>query len=1543
MDKKKRVKIWIKRVCLTALIPVLLVSLIFLLLYIPFVQNFAVKQAMQYVSESVGMNIHIGNFKLTYPLNLTLQDVYAIDSERDTILYVKELHVNLSPRPLLQKDVSISRFYLNEARIHTQSLIEGIEIQGIVGSLEGFAESISLINEEAIVNQLKLSDANLTIRIDSIPTSDADSTKISWKVFADDIQLDKLALSVQLPTDSIQVASYFENIFIAEGIIDLNEERYDIGQILLTDAKINYDLGTQEAKKGVDPSHIIFSNINIGIDSISYQQNEMQAIIQSFSANERSGLTIASMTGKLQLDEANIIVPYYSIKTPYSTISAQITVSLEALNKNPAGFLFTQLTAVVDKRDVDLIMGEWLNPIAGLRSNQQLIVSCLIEGNLNKLYLRQFNSESPGIFQIDASGFMQEALDSVLRSGTLDLTASIHGKELLKVVPAQYTERFSLPDTVRLEMQAALQEGNYSADILLTEMQGIMKLSGEYNPLNEKYFVDFKADNIVPLHFLPQDSILLLTASLQAEGKGWDIFADTSAAQISGVLTELQYKDIFLSGVSFDGTLKNNKIQGTVTSVFPYIKGNMTIDGDLQKDRLSGMLILDMDTLDLFGMTITQQPFSNAFQIFSEFDTDLQKRHKLDVTLGNWDMFLSDKILSPKTLILHANADEDTTRVSLHAGDLGVIFTSGTDIATITDKLVVMADSLNNQLNQYSLIDIQQLRSLYPQINLRIEAQNDNPLYNYLQNNSTFFDRFYIDASVSPENGFTMGGMLLSLIRDTMKIDTIRLDVRQDAIGLQYALDVAKNRFRRQEPYKAGLKGSLTQGGGTVEMTYSNEYGTPGFQVGIRAERQQDGVNLQVFPNNPILAFIPFQVNENNYVKIKSLKDISANLRLTGADNTSVWVHSVENDGKMEELLTEINAIDLQRISASFLQMPSMKGLADMSIRYVPEENTFMIVGDANVNNMVYQGEKVGELLLNGVYLPLDNEEHQLDMHLFHNNKEVSTLFALYQPKENERIEGAFEIHSMALTSLNPFLAGMARLNGALQSSMTISGTANQPLLDGYMQLDTASVFSTATGSSFRFDNKKVEIKDNTIKFDRYGIYSAGNNPFLVDGTIGLNTTNPAKSIADLRMNANNMQLLESRKNEENIVFGRMFVDLRDFTTRGPLSALVMRGNLNLLGNTNMTLIMKESPLTVNDRMENLVSFSYFRDTIPRRRTLTGERITRESMPVEGMDMLLAIHIDPAVKITVELDDEGSNRIELEGGGDLSYHYTPQEDMTLTGRYFLSGGLIRYNMPIISNKTLRIRENSYIDWSGDIMDPFLNLKATERIRTNVSTEDGKSSRSVNFDAGIELRQKMENLQLQFTLEALDDASLQNQLTALGAEERSKRAIGLFLTGMYLEEDPSGRIRFDMGTALNSFLQAEINNLSGNVLKGVDFNFGMENYDRMGMEGTNYSFRFSKRFYNDRFNVVLGGNVTTGNMPNDNNTFINDASVEYRLDPAGSRYAKLFYQRQYESLLEGEITKYGGGVVFRKKVRRIGDLFLFERRNRNIIEEIQINN
>ena len=1540
---RKRVKIWLKRALAIIISLVLLTALPVVLIYLPFVQNYAAQKGSRYISEIVGMDIHIGKFRITYPFNLMMQDVCVMDANRDTLFYLSDLNIKIRSFSYAEKELSVNRLFVGGVRIQSKSLIEGMEINGVIGSFDGHADHISLINEEVILSQLKLSDTDLTIRIDSISPPDTTAQKLNWKFAVDEIWMERLALAVRLPSDSLQLSSSIENATLSDGKVDLSEERYEAGQFLLSGATIQYDIGNQPAKNGLDPSHIMLSDVNAGFDFIVYHLDDMQAIIQSFSATERSGLVITSMNGEIQLNKDNIIIPSYTVNTPYSSLSAQIIAPRETPATNSKGFLSTRLTATVAQKDVEFALGELPETFAGLRPDNVLTLSFRLEGTMNQLYLHDFKSEWPGVIRLDANGLVREVLDSVSREGSFDLTAAIQGSDLLKnVMPKQYEGRFSMPDTVWLTMQASLQEGNYAADIFLSELQGFMKLSGTYNPVQEAYIVAIQADNIAPVHFLPEDSILLLTASLQAEGKGIDIFSDKTWTQFSGVLTEIQYKDMWLSGISFDGSLNDSRIQGALSSTFPYVTGNLTVDGMLKKDSLAGMMILHMDTLDLHGMKVTETPFSNSFQVFAEFETDMQKRHQLDVTLGNWDMFLSNMTVSPKTLIFHAKANEDTTRVSLHAGDLGITFTGNTDVATLTDQLIVAADSVSQQIKRDSFIDFQQLRPLYPLMNVRVEAQRDNPVYNYLQEQNIYFDRFFINTSTSPEEGFKMDGLLLSLIKDTTRIDTVRMDVWQDMNGINYAFDVVKNRFRRQEAYQAGLKGSLTYRGGDVEMIYRNEQRETGFLVGLRAEKQADGINFQMFPANPILAYQPFAVNEDNYIKIKNLKDISANLRLTGENNAFVWLHSLEDDGKMQELLTEINSIDLNRISTRFLQIPSMQGMADMSLRYVPEENTLMMVVDASVHNLVYQGGRVGELLFSGIYLPLGNEEHQLDMNLFLNRNEVAKLYLLYHPTNNGCIDGTFNINTLGLSALNPFLDGMALLNGALHSSMIISGTAQQPLLNGYVQADTASAYLSATGNRLRFDDKKVEIKDNTIQFNRYGIYAAGNNPLTIDGNIVLNMNNPVQSMTDLRMAASNMQLLDSRKTQENIVYGRMSVDLRNFTAKGPLNSLVMRGTLNLLPNTNMTYIMKESPLTAQDRMANLVTFTYFRDTIPRQRSLTGERIIRESgTTVEGSDLFMAIRIDPGAKITVELNEEGSDRIELEGGGDLSFQSTPRGDMLLTGRYSLSGGLIRYNMPVISHKTLRIRENSYIDWSGDPFDPYLNLRATERIRANVNT-DGQSSRSVNFDAGIELRQRMENLSLQFTLEAPDDASAQNRLMALGAEERSKRAVGLLLTGIYLDEDASGRIKLDMGTALNSFLQAEINHITGDLLKGVDFNFGMASDDRMGYGATNYSFRLAKRFYNDRLNVVIGGNVWTGNVPNDNNTFINDASVEYRLDQGGSRYAKLFYNRSYENLLEGDITKYGGGIVFRRKIQRLGDLFIFRRRTPEIIVETSNN-
>ena len=40
-------------------------------------------------------------------------------------------------------------------------------------------------------------------------------------------------------------------------------------------------------------------------------------------------------------------------------------------------------------------------------------------------------------------------------------------------------------------------------------------------------------------------------------------------------------------------------MQYSESGAYPYLKGTVTLDGNIRKDKIAGMLIVDMDTLDL--------------------------------------------------------------------------------------------------------------------------------------------------------------------------------------------------------------------------------------------------------------------------------------------------------------------------------------------------------------------------------------------------------------------------------------------------------------------------------------------------------------------------------------------------------------------------------------------------------------------------------------------------------------------------------------------------------------------------------------------------------------------------------------------------------------------------------------------------------------------------------------------------------------------------------------------------------------------------------
>ena len=81
--------------------------------------------------------------------------------------------------------------------------------------------------------------------------------------------------------------------------------------------------------------------------------------------------------------------------------------------------------------------------------------------------------------------------------------------------------------------------------------------------------------------------------------------------------------------------------------------------------------------------------------------------------------------------------------------------------------------------------------------------------------------------------------------------------------------------------------------------------------------------------------------------------------------------------------------------------------------------------------------------------------------------------------------------------------------------------------------------------------------------------------------------------------------------------------------------------------------------------------------------------------------------------------------------------------------------------------------------------------------------------------------------------------------------------------------------------------------------------------------------------------MIGGKVSTGSdVSYSAESFINNISLEYRLDESATRYIRIFYDKNYESLLEGEVTEGGVGLVLRKKLDKLSELFIFKRKKKD---------
>ncbi|MBP3228039.1 MAG: hypothetical protein J6M53_04545, partial [Bacteroidaceae bacterium] len=136
--------------------------MLFILLYIPPVQNYVAHRVCEAMSDSTGLSFSIDRVRLSFPLDLSVRGVRA-DQRGDSVLRADELVLSLEFWPLLGGQANVDGLRLHDAGLNTRDLVSNTQVVGHVGELKADLHGVNWRDNLVGVDAASLADADLTV------------------------------------------------------------------------------------------------------------------------------------------------------------------------------------------------------------------------------------------------------------------------------------------------------------------------------------------------------------------------------------------------------------------------------------------------------------------------------------------------------------------------------------------------------------------------------------------------------------------------------------------------------------------------------------------------------------------------------------------------------------------------------------------------------------------------------------------------------------------------------------------------------------------------------------------------------------------------------------------------------------------------------------------------------------------------------------------------------------------------------------------------------------------------------------------------------------------------------------------------------------------------------------------------------------------------------------------------------------------------------------------------------------------------------------
>ena len=270
----------LKYIFRTLLAIVLLIVMLAASLYLLPVQRWAVNRLTAYIEEKTGLEVSIGSVHLSPLLDLKLGQVHVAKPPTD-LLNVDNVLVDLDLTRLLTLHVGVEAIELTDGNIHTTDWIETLAMDGNIGNLRIVADDIDLKKKKVNITEASLDGCVLDMKLREAAEEDTtESTPIDWQIAVEKLNIRQSKIALQLPNDAMRVNASIREASLDSGDISLSNGIYRVGKVSLSADSLSYDIPGSNPVKGFDVNHLAFRDVDLDLDTLSYNQNTSALNVQ---------------------------------------------------------------------------------------------------------------------------------------------------------------------------------------------------------------------------------------------------------------------------------------------------------------------------------------------------------------------------------------------------------------------------------------------------------------------------------------------------------------------------------------------------------------------------------------------------------------------------------------------------------------------------------------------------------------------------------------------------------------------------------------------------------------------------------------------------------------------------------------------------------------------------------------------------------------------------------------------------------------------------------------------------------------------------------------------------------------------------------------------------------------------------------------------------------------------------------------------------------------------------------------------------------------